>query len=455
LRLYAELESSVAVELADTWASDERLHDFSLYVEAEVREHGRLDPDGVADYLDIADDTDGRRYAYLCAIDAAMELVHPATDTADRLGLYALAIRFSKHNRFNTDPRDGALLPRFAFPDRIRAMADEVQIEHKADLFTNVVVVDAQQWSTVGSVRVPRHYSPPATTRLDGLFVGCAPVCGGDDVEIVCIPAPPRRRYEIAPAGPGPGGRIASIIDQLDASGAHIGLMPELTLNPGLLENWQRALASTPPPPGSRLRLVMVGTGPFEPRPDRRHANRAFLLGRDGEIVFCQDKRHPFTLDADTVRTWALETALGEGAAAEPIVAGKRLAVAEGTFGRMIVLVCEDLGRKVEDGPLLLAVGSSLCLAPVLSKPTLKHYWEHSSAKAISAEIGSNTVVSNSLVIADRQRDAGMGPEGEGTALAHTPQGAVCGHALDPGEVVVLILHPDGAYQLTSETWDR
>lgn len=99
-------------------------------------------------------------------------LIHPDVDTADRGGMDALAVRFRRFNRFNTDDADGALLPRFAFPDRFRQLDDEMVVESKADLFDFVTAVSAADWVRVKSVRIARHLSPPSTVRLEGLVVG-------------------------------------------------------------------------------------------------------------------------------------------------------------------------------------------------------------------------------------------------------------------------------------------
>jgi hypothetical protein len=153
--------------------------------------------------------------------------------------------------------------------------------------------------------------------------------------------------------------------------------------------------------------------------------------------------------EPEIIADWGLRGELGGEAAAEPIVLGKMIRMAEGPFGRLVILVCEDLSRTIADGSALSQVGPSLCLAPVLSKPTLAHYWEHSRAKDLSSEIGSTVVVSNSLVIEDRQRAADLPVDAEGTMVAHGPGGFVVGHAAEPGEVLVVRLHPDAIVAIT------
>ncbi len=235
--------------------------------------------------------------------------------------------------------------------------------------------------------------------------------------------------------------------------------MPELTLDEHLVGMWRKTLAEMRPSPGSKLRFVMIGTGPMTLGPghrdDNRMINRAVVLDRAGRELMQQDKRHPFTMDEEMVREWGLEGELGRGAAAEPIVPGAPLKVAEAAFGRMVILICEDLARPIDDGELLRALGPSLCLAPVFSKPTLAHFWEHTSAKTLAAGVGTHTVIANSLVIEDLQRNAGTLETDLGTALAYSPGEAPdTGHSSSPSDVLTLRLSPDVAVvRIGNQNW--
>jgi predicted amidohydrolase len=214
--------------------------------------------------------------------------------------------------------------------------------------------------------------------------------------------------------------------------------MPELTLTPGLLEHWIDVLRA-PPPRGSRLRLLLVGSGPLERDERGMVANRAVLLSRSGEVLLTQDKRHGFALDDDQVEKWGLTEDLdGPGAYAEPLLLGRNLTIRESSIGRFAVVICEDLGRVAQDGRAMLELGPSFLLAPVLSKPTLPHYWEHSDAKKWASEVGADTVVANSLVIEDSMRSAGtLEDDRLGTALAHGADGQhTAGHASEPDIIV-------------------
>lgn len=437
IRLYDELDASCAADgRADAWLEEGRVQDIAELVEEAALEHGKFDPEATAEQFELAEDDQERRFAYLLGLDAAFAATHPATDAVDRGRMTELAVRFRIDGRLNSADADGALLPRYAWPGRLRAM-DDPPTEEKADLFEYVTRVTPETWSTTVSARIPRELDFPASVRNEGLVVGCAPVATLRDVRISAFDGR-RRYYRIEPLdSEALRSRIATIVGRLDAQGVEMAIMPELTLPQSLVAHWQEVLRD-PPPRGSRLRFILIGTGPFDAREDGLTANRAVVLARDGTVLLEQDKRHPFTLTTSQIEDWGLTEHLGgSDPAAEPIVPGMSFGVLESSSGRISVMVCEDLGRLAQGGRRLVELGPSVLLAPVLSKPTLLHYWEHSDAKGWASEVGSNTVVANSLVIEECMREAGKLEPGElGTALAHSPTGEHAhGHTEDPGGV--------------------
>ncbi|HEX8086809.1 MAG TPA: hypothetical protein VF529_21155 [Solirubrobacteraceae bacterium] len=448
LRLYSELDELAARHEADEWGEDATILDIAADVEERAILDGELDPEQVAEQLELADtEIHGRRYAYLLGIDRALAAVHPALDAPDRAGLTQAAARFRRYGRLNSRDEDGALLPRYAIPQRRRVMLDEAPIEGKDDLFENVTVVEPEQWSRTDSTRIPRIADFLATARTEGLLVGAAPVARGGDVEIGAWAGRHRRYYAVEPREGPIAPRIPMVLARLDERGADVGLMPELTLTPTLVEAWREALRSRPPPLGSRLRLIMLGTGPLERRGDGLVANRAVVLRRDGTEVLTQDKRHGFLMEPELIERWGMEALLGDEPCAEPLIAADRVSVGESSLGRICVLVCEDLGRTTSDREHLRALGPSHFFAPVFSKPTVAHYWEHTAARSLASEIGSQTVVVNSLVVEDLQAAAGRPetrPTGEpahGTALAHSASADVVEvYAADPADVKLLRL---------------
>jgi predicted amidohydrolase len=447
LRLYADLSpAAVTDDLVEEWFDS--IQDFADYVAETSLNGGAFDPEQVHDAIDeYPDDPDERRYGYLLGLDRAFAYLHPDLDAAALAGdLTDLLRRFRTDGRFNVDPQLGALLPRYTAPPRL-GLTNPPDWEQKADLFSNVTCVSPENWAQLRSARVPRINDVPAAARLEGVTVACVPMCGRDDAVIEPAPNTQRASYLVTPRNTKAlRDRIPEVIRVLDASRADVAVLPELTLRKELLAHWRRALAA-PPPPGSRLRLIMAGTGPLvEAAVSGQVVNRGVILARSGELLATQDKRHPFLLTADQIAEWGLADALGPDARAEPLHPGASLTVLESGMGRICILICEDLGRTTSDGLLLAEVGPSHILAPVLSKPTTSHRWEHSDAKKWASAIGSHTIVSNSLIIAEAMERAGLEPEnGPGTALAHAADGTYeYDYTDDPANARVFRFAPEG-----------
>jgi hypothetical protein len=343
IRLYDELDPGCAADgRADAWIHDDRVRDIAALVEEATLAQGTLDPEATADQFELAEDDQERRFAYLLGLDQAFAAVHPATDFVDRGQLTKIAVRFRLEGRLNTSNEEGALLPRFAWPGRLRAM-DDAPTEDKSDLFEHVTRVSPETWQHTTSARIPRELDLPATVRTEGLLVGCVPVAGLNDVRISAFHGA-RRYYRVEPLeSEAIRSRIATVVQRLDEQGVEVAVMPELTLPPPLIAHWQSVLRR-PYPRGSRLRLILIGTGPFEVRDDGLAANRAVLLARDGTLLLEQDKRHPFTLTESQIEQWGLARYLdGTEPAAEPLVPGVSFSALESSLGRLSVMVCEDL----------------------------------------------------------------------------------------------------------------
>ena len=425
---------------------EEQVHDIADLTEQRAIEEGEFDPATVEEQIELAADAHARRYAYLLGLDRAFAIVHPATDAVDKGRLTRVATRYYTKRQLNTRAEPGSLLPRWAKPARLSIM-DENPTKDIADLFENVTVVSPETCENAIRGRVPRSNDLPASVRTEGMLVGCAPVARRADVKISESADALRRYYHVEPVRTEElERRIAAIVAQLDAQGVELAVMPELTLSPSLLERWIDVLRA-PPPRGTRLRLLLVGTGPFGRDAKGRTANRAVLLTRAGEVLLTQDKRHGFNLSDARVERWGLRESLPTpGGHAEPLRPTKKVSMLESSVGRFAIMVCEDLGQLTRDWRGMAELGPSTVLAPVLSQPTLLHYWEHSDAKRWASDVGADTIVANSLVIADSMRAAGTLDEGElGTALAHGAEGAyVAGHADQPDEIVAFRFTPEG-----------
>jgi hypothetical protein len=438
--LYDALDDArVRAGEADEWADAASEQDIAQLVEEQALMHGRFDTERVEQELEQADDIDGRRWAYLLGLDRAFAAVHPALDSAERGALTDLAVRYRTQGRLNSTDEIGGLLPRVAVPQRLLAM-DDPPVESKADLFSNVTRVAPDLWSRVRPVRIPREADLLSDVTA-ALEIGCPPVASAPDVTFSTRSNTRRQYYIVDVTEPAEmQARIRPILQALDQSGASVALLPELTLTADLVASWEQTLRSTPPPQGSHLRILAIGSGAVVPRNERGLApNRAVVLARTGDPLWKQDKRHGFTLNPGQIASWGLERVLGDQALAEPIIPDTHITIAESTVGRIVSLVCEDLGRLMEDGPVLRALGPSLAISPVLSPPTLPWYWEHQDARKLVAEVGTQTVVANSLIVEESMRQAGTLDDRElGTALAQAASGHFdSGHCPDPTGVML------------------
>jgi predicted amidohydrolase len=224
---------------------------------------------------------------------------------------------------------------------------------------------------------------------------------------------------------------MSRVLDALDTSGASIGLMPELTLEAGLLDFWIE-LVRDRPAPSSQLKWLLVGTGPTTA--DDPPINEAVIIDRvTGDIILRQRKVFRFTLTAAQLDEWALDDLLGAEPITEDLTAGESISVIESAIGRIAILVCEDLARVMDFGPGLRALGISHVFAPVFSKETKPHHWEHAKAKEYATETGAEVTVVNSLVV-PRQ----MGESGSTICfLVHSPDRTRPGLVAAPDEVCV------------------
>ena len=176
----------------------------------------------------------------------------------------------------------------------------------------------------------------------------------------------------------------ADILSQLDRSGAMIGLLPELTLTPALVATWSTVLRGHTPPPESRLRAVLIGTGHHAVDGDAP-MNRAYLLDRfSGETLCSQDKLFGFTTSGKELADWGYDdmAQYGTDKLDEELTRGSWLGYFETDIARIVVLICEDLARVGDMAPQLTSFAPSLILAPVLDRQLNRFEWGASSRMA-------------------------------------------------------------------------
>jgi hypothetical protein len=184
--------------------------------------------------------------------------------------------------------------------------------------------------------------------------------------------------------------RIADALRELDYSGAHIGLVPELTLTPELLGVWQEALRDGRGRETS-LHWIIVGTGAVGDD-SGGYCNRAALLFRqnDRDVIY-PEKVGRFQLGADAIEGHSLGRTLKCGLVQElNECPDGQITVLESRLGRIAVVVSDDLFVFSD---LVAALGVSVVVSPALLRaqimsPTraVSQEWaERSGAQAVIA----------------------------------------------------------------------
>jgi predicted amidohydrolase len=333
-------------------------------------------------------------------IDQALEYANPYSGVYEQDRLYALSIRYEANARLN-DETDGALLFACCFPGRPPG------VPTKQQYFGLVRIPDAV-WQTVDHRRIPTEsdVNVDASSRRNATVpVGCMPfVEEYDELEITKTRRGRRlnyRGYRIAPVASTLRGRIEPMLEALDAKGARVGVVPEACLSDELRDAWVNALADRD---DEGLEWMLIGTGPvgrLEPP-----ANRAVLVDRIGRTLIEQDKLHDFTLSGRQLRDWKLDDRLGTIRRAEDIQPGKRLQLRESDFGRIAILVCQDVNER-DVATRLAACGVSHVFVPIFSPAMQKvsvtppaPSWVIHAAASHAADVGSWLVIATCLAVA-------------------------------------------------------
>jgi predicted amidohydrolase len=383
-------------------------------------------------------------YAALRGIDEAFAHVVPGI-IAKPVGrvppaLKALEAYVARTGRLDsgTQPKGGALLPRLTGPH-----GDEVQ--DARDLLTAVRHVPEETWGRCHLVLDARPGAIGARDLRAGLQVACVPVIA-DPAELSIearTSSGGRRVYRIAPRDMDITlDRIDDIVVALDAADVAIGVAPEATLSPALLERWQQALRARR---SRTLRYVIAGSGDFSAASDPTENVAVLLDGQTGKEIGRQNKLFAFDMSDAVVDKWGLTPYLGAGAAAEDLApVQRRLTVFDFGAIRLAIVVCEDLNQPVELGPLIRDMGLTHVVAPVFSRPIKPHRWEHAAASIHAHAAGAAVIVVNSLAMASILKTADPG-----TAIVVPPVGdAVVGHAKDAADLVRLLLDVNGTAHL-------
>ncbi|MFI0355119.1 hypothetical protein [Actinomadura sp. 9N407] len=399
---------------ATMWYDDARVRRQAQEISEIVLALGRLDPEMTEEIVEA--DGDRGRFAILLGLDGALAHANPYGPYHDAPAMTGALVTYLTEGRLNSHEREGALLPRCAFPGRPRGRRTKAE-------FFGVHRVPPQEWARVEHRVLPAvndaHFS-----RDEPVNVGCAPMLETyDDVEIEFEQRHGTTVYRLRPRDSSKlHTRVRSLIRRLDEAGAQIAVLPEISLSDSLLEHWKEVAFDTADRHRTPLRFILLGSGPLGPGDPP--PNRAVLLDRwTGQELLVQDKLSGFTLTAEQMRLWRLPGAPPAGTADEYITPGTRVALLDMALGRLATLICEDLSRSVGWERELLSCGVSHLLVPIFSKPILRYRWEQQSAERQIATLGSWVTVSNSLVVGAAIPEGELDGEGY-TCLVAGPLGA-------------------------------
>lgn len=393
--------------------------------------------------VDSGDERPRRLYAALRGMDEAFHYVNPILKGNERTprALVALEGYVAARARLDSDAHahGGALIPRI-----VRRDDPVAEVEHKRDLFSYVQRVPADSWDHTAIRVLDASVAIESHDLRAGLDIACVPVIADlSEMRFEKRELDGRRYYRISPRDLArTRKRIPEIVAALDATGAMIALAPEATLTPALLECWQESLRSRR---ATSLRWVLAGSGDLTP--GGKHSNNTAVLldGRTGQVIGSQHKLYPFNLSAEIIKRWDLSGHFGTDAIAEDLAPMPRiLTVFDAGAVRAAIVICEDLNRPLDLGPLIRDLGISHMFVPVFSRQIKPHRWEQTAAAVHARATGTTVIVTNSMIIA-----TALGDRDPGTAVAITPgERAVIGRSAGPADVVCFRLLPDGTVEL-------
>jgi predicted amidohydrolase len=439
--LYDELDGDLVRESAEAWFADERLGSFAAGVASDV-EAGRS-AGSVRMRVDNHPDPEGARYAALVGIDRALRHVNVTVALATERpppSLQALASFVAARGRLDSGAVGGALLPRLVARGR-----HEGNLSHKRELFANVLRVPEDSWERAAVTWVGEAGAIHRGDLSAGLLVGCVPVIADPaEMSFRVREAGGHRYYRIAAADQqATVARIPQIVAEIDRAGVVIALAPELTLTPTLLAAWQQALRS-PERGATRLRLLVPGSGALTGAEGRASNTAPLLDGRTGATIVRQSKLFAFDFTGEELERWKLTGRLGREAVGEDLVPGRRLEVIDAGAARIAILICEDVSRPLDIGPLVRDFGVSLVLAPVFSRPLKARRWENTAGDVHVRETGSTVVFSNSLAMSSILASH----EASAMVLAPAMRDALLATSSGPAHVVCFRLLGDGTAEV-------
>lgn len=247
-----------------------------------------------------------------------------------------------------------------------------------------------------------------------------------DDVRFrpVQVGNDPRFAVELAPA---PQAALVAgarqLVERLERERVHVALLPETSVVPEVAEALRAALVANYAAADGEphLRLLVAGV-----LGARRNEVRGFSGA--GHRLLVQSKQQPWRLDVRQQERYGVVADLADGGA--PVdrdedleLEGRRIsALDDPGFGRLVVLICEDLQRCDPARRIAVDIGPTTVVAPVLDYALRAGRWAPAAAAQIANEPGARVlVVSSEALTAMARRDGGSHPWPPGVGWVASP----------------------------------
>jgi predicted amidohydrolase len=320
-----------------------------------------------------------------------------------------------RFGRFNTDTRLGYVLPkrprwgRWSDPDLELPNA----VTSPWDAFKSLIVTPTEIKATdpdnplqSRAVRFSYRFVDPTVLRaveVDWIpIIGFAPLAEAlDDLDIRLVEQDGKHWYDAQVRDL--SSRVAAAIQALCEAGANLIIFPEMVVHPEALNALKGAIATHGP--SSQLRLVLAGTS-RQPSGGARPYNEARLFNHRGTEIGRQRKLHRWNLPHDLRDRYGLQHASLHQTADlfEFIIPGEEVIVIEQTqFGRMAVMICEDLARSEPGQWLRQRMLLDWLLTPILDGSMHPSRWM--AQRGSNAALGGRcrVIVANSFSLTHRQ----------------------------------------------------
>ena len=200
--------------------------------------------------------------------------------------------------------------------------------------------------------------------------------------------------------------RAAGAVAELCKQGAEIIILPEMVVHPNGVDAIRAAVAKHGPP--NQLRLVLAGTWRSPNSAGKPH-NEAIILDHRGNEIGRQRKLHRWNLDAPLCDRFDIRTPaplLPPNVLREFIEPGVEVLVLDTPFGRIAVMICEDLGRSEPGNWLRNHVLLDWLFTPILDSSIEPRRWMADAGGRAALFERCRVVIANSVALTHILNDA-------------------------------------------------